>query len=406
MPKAEKKEGEKKESGKKVAGKDGKEPVEIGSEETKEKKRKRTKHQEDEDSELEERYFEKSLKEDAQGSKKARSEKTVADKSVEVEAKEESLSSSSDEAQSATGGKIEEEEEDENTKTYVHESLLPNQGEIDKAKSTIFIGNVPREVVSDKHIYKKFRDVFATAGKVQSVRFRSIAFSELLPRKAAFAQKKFDESRDAINAYIVFDKEASVKEAVSKLNATVFENHHLRVDSVAHPLPQDNKKCVFVGNMDFEESEESLWRHFGTCGKVENVRIVRDTKTNMGKGFGYVQFKDSLSVTKALLLDGKKMKSATKTGKERTLRVNRSKAIRKSKNDDKPKQRLTGDSKTKLGRAKAVLGKAGRSQVNQIIEGHRATPGEVIKGLTGKKRENKKRITKRSTAFKSKNAKK
>lgn len=380
-----------------------KESSEAASQENKEKKRKRNKHQQDEDSELEERYFEKSLREDTQSSKKPRAEKTEESAKVDVTTKEESQEEESGEEESSEKT----EEENENTKTYVHESLLPNQEEIDKAKSTIFVGNVPREVVSDKHIYKKFRDLFATIGKVQSVRFRSIAFSELLPRKAAFAQKKFDESRDAINAYIVFDKENSVKEAVSKLNATVFENHHLRVDSVAHPLPQDNKKCVFVGNMDFEESEESLWRHFSTCGKVENVRIVRDTKTNMGKGFGYVQFKDSLSVTKALLLDGKKMKSANKAGKERTLRVNRSKAIKKtSRPDDKPKQRLTGDSKTKLGRAKAVLGKAGRSQVNQIIEGHRATPGEVIKGLTGKKRENKKRITKRSTAFKSKNAKK
>ena len=52
----------------------------------------------------------------------------------------------------------------------------------------------------------------------------------------------------------------------------------------------DHKRCVFVGNLPFDVQDEELWTHFERCGDIEFVRIVRDKKTNIGKGFGYVQF--------------------------------------------------------------------------------------------------------------------
>ena len=36
--------------------------------------------------------------------------------------------------------------------------------------------------------------------------------------------------------------------------------------------------------------EDELWGHFSECGKVADVRLVRDSQTGMGKGFGYVRF--------------------------------------------------------------------------------------------------------------------
>ena len=46
---------------------------------------------------------------------------------------------------------------------------------------------------------------------------------------------------------------------------------------------------------------------------VENVRVIRDRASNVGKGFGYVQFVDRSSVVLALklndaLLDGRKLR--------------------------------------------------------------------------------------------------
>lgn len=140
--------------------------------------------------------------------------------------------------------------------------------------------------------YKSLKSTFGAVGKISSVRFRSIAFSEQIPRKAAFLNQKFHDKQQTVNAYIVYKSKDAAREAL-KLNGAVILDRHIRVDSVAHPAQHDAKRCVFIGNLDFEAQEESLWRHFAASGKIESVRIVRDSKTNVGKGFAYVQFEVS-----------------------------------------------------------------------------------------------------------------
>ncbi|AEY95792.1 FACR274Wp [Eremothecium gossypii FDAG1] len=287
--------------------------------------------------------------------------------------------------------------------------------ELAKAERTVFVGNVPHEAITDKKVYKEFKQLVAQrklskededdeeqkAEKyaVESIRFRSIAFEEALPRKVAFVQQKLHHTRDSVNAYVVYAEKEAVT-AACKLNGSVFHDHHLRFDSVAHPAPHDRKRSVFVGNLDFEESEESLWKHFMSCGPIEYVRIVRDPKTNVGKGFAYVQFADLVSVNKALLLNDKKMA----VGKGRKLRVTRcrnmQKVQRQSNTAALPK--LTDQQKTKLGRARKVLGKADRATLGKLtIEGTRATKGANTPNLRVKKARSKTgRVTKRSQAFK------
>ncbi|OXT09941.1 hypothetical protein B9K03_11910, partial [Rothia sp. Olga] len=67
------------------------------------------------------------------------------------------------------------------------------QDEIDKAQRTLFIGNVPNEVITSRDIYKHFKKMFTPKDPeskitIQSIRFRSISFDEALPRKVAFAK--------------------------------------------------------------------------------------------------------------------------------------------------------------------------------------------------------------------------
>lgn len=171
-----------------------------------------------------------------------------------------------------------------------HETVAGTaETELAKSARTVFLGNVPTSVITSKADYKTFKNFFKAAGNIQSLRFRSVAFSEQIPRKAAFVNHKLHEKASSVNVYIVFVDAAAARKAL-KFNGEVVLGHHIRVDSVAHPAPHEPKRCVFVGNLDFEAQEESLWKHFLQCGKVESVRIVRDSKTNMGKGFAYVQF--------------------------------------------------------------------------------------------------------------------
>lgn len=84
--------------------------------------------------------------------------------------------------------------------------------ELEKAAKTIFIGNLPQSVLTDNKVYKKFIKLFSTPitegeheviseeqqeqdkknYKVKSCRFRSLAFSEPLPKAVAFKQLKLD----------------------------------------------------------------------------------------------------------------------------------------------------------------------------------------------------------------------
>lgn len=266
-----------------------------------------------------------------------------------------------------------------------HESTRTD-GELDKAKATVFVGNLPVSVITSSSTHKAFKRLLSTHGKVRSIRFRSIAFSELLPRRVAFVQGKFHAERDTANAYVVYADEKSARSCVSELNGHFYNGEkHLRVDSVAHPAPHDPKRSLFIGNLDFDAQEEHLWRHFAKAGDVESVRIVRDAKTNIGKGFAYVQYKDAGAVANGLLLDGQKVDGGTggKAGKSRALRVTRAtKHGSLFKSEQRERDKLKGDAlkpreKAKLGRVRNTMGAGATAKLRRdlALEGKRATEG-------------------------------
>jgi nucleolar protein 12 len=122
--------------------------------------------------------------------------------------------------------------------------------------------------------------------------------------------------------------------------------------------------------------EEGLWRVFGKeAGKVESVRVPRDPRTRVGKGFAYVQFYDANDVESALLLNGKKFPPML----PRILRVSRAKDPRKTSlamerslkdkkleggaegksKSTKYKHKATPEQQSLAGRAGRLLGRAG-----------------------------------------------
>ncbi|KAJ1832311.1 Nucleolar protein 12 [Coemansia sp. RSA 2711] len=229
-------------------------------------------------------------------------------------------------------------------------------------KRTLFIGNLTIQCITDRKVYSELKTLCSSHGTIKAIRFRSIAFSELLPRKIAFIRGKFHSERQVCNAYVEYADEDSAKKALV-LNGTQFQEKHIRADLANNDKAHDMKRSVFVGNLDFAAEEEDLWRHFGSCGAVENVRIIRDSKTNLGKGFAYVQFVDRSSVALALKLNGAEVNS-------RKLRVQRG-----SEKAIKEKQRTvtTPDS------------------ITRALEGTRSVKGD--------KPSNKKRRTARSRSF-------
>ncbi|KGQ12751.1 hypothetical protein BB8028_0003g12980 [Beauveria bassiana] len=306
----------------------------------KERKRKRK----DDNEDLEGKYFASLVEDDeAPSGKRAKSEAT----------KKGSDSDGSDEDDG---------EDTDKEEPPKHESLSKEAkaAEADKAARTVFVSNVSSEAVSSKAAKRQLLAHFSTvldkdaspSQKVESIRFRSVAFSGgSMPKRAAYITKSVMEATThSTNAYVVFSTTAAARRVCKELNGSEVLGRHIRVDSVAHPSPTDHRRCIFVGNLGFVDDEtmlntnkdgeaeskkrnkvpsdveEGLWRTFSKIGKVENVRVVRDPKTRVGKGFAYVQFYDANAVEEALHLNDKSFPPML----PRKLRVTRAKDPRKT----------------------------------------------------------------------------
>lgn len=353
-----------------------------------------------------------------------------------------------------------------------HETLSSDQPDLEKAARTVFLANVSTEAITAKGARKKLLSHLAShlealstttqPHKVESLRFRSTAFASALPKRAAFTKKELmDATTKATNAYAVYSTKEAAQEAARKLNGTVVLGRHLRVDQVAHPSKTDHKRCVFVGNLGFVDDEssmqanmadqgekkkskqkepsdveEGLWRQFSKVGKVESVRVVRDAKTRVGKGFAYVQFTDENAVEAALLFNEQKFPPML----PRKLRVVRAKAPRRNTSirGGLPSKthangvyvpKISSQQHTMQGRANKLLGKAGAAQMKSksgtgynrptpgegikppesfVFEGHRATNRQrpKLKTKKGKGGKPQTRSSKRGAAWKSSGGKK
>ncbi|XP_040581790.1 RNA-binding protein 34 [Lepeophtheirus salmonis] len=191
----------------------------------------------------------------------------------------------------------------------------------EKEKRTLFIGNLCIKA-KKKDLYRLFKPF----GSIECVRFRGAARPDPKTlKKVTVIRKLHHESRDNFLAYIRF-KTPEEAESATKLNGTVYNDKTLRID-IALKDKVDQKKAVFVGNLDFSVNEEELRSHFLVCGAVSNIRLVRDKSTGIGKGFGFINFMDSDGVLNALELNhtelkGRKIRVMRSSNRPKTL-VNR-----------------------------------------------------------------------------------
>ncbi|KAF9091796.1 Nucleolar protein 12 [Mortierella sp. GBA35] len=263
--------------------------------ETKDLIEQQTKHDYGEDVEMEESKIEDLVHESLKKNNKRKAESET--KASTKESKK---------AKKASTTKDGGDSDDEDASPDTNKDGTKKSDDPERQARTAFVGNLAVTSMA-KGDFKKLKAAFSAFGPVESIRFRSIAFSELLPRKIAFITGKLHPERDVVNAYIVFKNKDSVAKAVAAMNGQLFLNKHIRVDTVDGAKKHQPKKSVFVGNLSFDAQEEDLWNFFKDSGDIENVRIIRDRKTNLGKGFAYVQFQDRASVDVALRLHDTKM---------------------------------------------------------------------------------------------------
>ena len=59
-------------------------------------------------------------------------------------------------------------------------------------------------------------------------------------------------------------------------------------------------KNIYVGNLDFNVSEDELRQAFSSYGQVDNVTILKDRDTGQPRGFGFVEMANDEEADKAI----------------------------------------------------------------------------------------------------------
>ncbi|XP_014613977.1 PREDICTED: nucleolar protein 12-like [Polistes canadensis] len=166
---------------------------------------------------------------------------------------------------------------------------------------TIFISNIPKQVTKEE-----IRKLFKKFGEIESIRVRSVIPIDLkMSKKVAAIKKKIHPKVETIIMFIIYKLEEGAKKATS-MNGKQLKGNYLKVDIVDKNsrIKPDEKKAVFLGNLPFTIQDNDLWEHFKPCGEIHSVRLIKNKKLGIGKGIGYVNFKNEDSVSLALELNG------------------------------------------------------------------------------------------------------
>ncbi|EDV29072.1 uncharacterized protein TRIADDRAFT_37071 [Trichoplax adhaerens] len=111
-------------------------------------------------------------------------------------------------------------------------------------------------------------------------------------------------------AYVEFRLVDSVDKAL-KLNGTKVEGIPIMIQRTqseknkiaalqAQQKAQQGPTRLYIGSLHYNINEDMLRAIFEPFGLVENVNIIRDSDTNVSKGYGFIQYKEPDSARRAL----------------------------------------------------------------------------------------------------------
>jgi nucleolar protein 12 len=144
-------------------------------------------------------------------------------------------------------------------------------------------------------------------------------------------------------------------------NTTKIGDHYISVQRVGKKT-FENDVSVFIGNLPLDVQENAIREFFSDCSRIQGVRLIRDSKTGIGKGFGFVSFDGRDGVILALEKNGAEFEGreirVMKAGRETQKKENHSR-----KRDSKNARRRLRDSK-------------GRDTESPANDGHEDSDGD------------------------------
>ena len=294
----------------------------------------------------------------------------------------------------------------------------------EKDEKTIFVGNIP--LSADMKRLKKY---FKEFGEIETIRLRSVPIAGVavddhgnqdLVKKVCTNTRKFGDQKGSFNAYIVFHDPACATAALTA-NNRMMDNRHLRVDR-SNPTLFDPQLTVFLGNLPHYTDEEELRTHFAKIlpngqDDIENLRLIRDPETLIGKNIGYLLLRNHDALIQVLQSTEQKFKKRViriKTCGKRTKNTEKRKAGFEDKgkieNTDKKIKNLEFDGNEEIGdeisanrelrmknekiSVKAINALAASRRVVAKMQKAKESIGKKKKGLSSSYNSGKKKTTK------------
>ena len=124
---------------------------------------------------------------------------------------------------------------------------------------------------------------------------RGIAFVKFYEKKAAYEamKSKDDLNLDSRQLQIRYSNDKSYQSGQASAGDK-------------KPSYQGDRHSIFVGNLSFKCNENSIRKHFSSCGNVVDIRLAKRDDGKL-KGFAHVDFDSEEGVQKALELNGKEL---------------------------------------------------------------------------------------------------
>ncbi|THH13128.1 hypothetical protein EUX98_g9755, partial [Antrodiella citrinella] len=167
-----------------------------------------------------------------------------------------------------------------------------DEAEPSTATKTIFVGKLSWNVDNDW-----LATEFAECGEVVSAR---VQMDRNTGKSRGFGYVEFTTSEAVEAALLLTGKEidgrpVNVDKSIEKDKSQVRDSRAKAYGD----SPSEPSAVLFVGNLDFNTTEDSVWEAFGEFGEVKSVRLPTDRESGRPKGFGYVEFVDVDTAKKA-----------------------------------------------------------------------------------------------------------
>ncbi|XP_039268549.2 spliceosome associated factor 3, U4/U6 recycling protein-like isoform X1 [Styela clava] len=177
------------------------------------------------------------------------------------------------------------------------QDISSHDAEPESDNKTIFVSNLDFKL---ENIEEKLQEIFSKCGKIDEIRvarshngnFRGFVFIQFTDENSAKEALKLD--RQHINTRPMF-----VSPNVDKKKHPNFKIFRYEVGLEKHKL--------FISNLSFKTTEETLREEFGKHGTLKALRIVTN-RSGQSKGLAYLEYENESEAAQALLkVDGKEI---------------------------------------------------------------------------------------------------